>query len=87
MYDTRPTHAKAGWSTSPPPAPPRRESSAELVGSVSRIQQKALLCRTDADTALLEAFDLTLAYPGELAHLLAGIRAGLCAAGAGRESA
>jgi hypothetical protein len=54
---------------------------------VAQIQQKALVHRTAGETALLEGFDLARAYPGELAHLLAGVRAGLYAAGVGREQA
>lgn len=74
----------------PPPAlrpPTLRSAPAALVGRVAQIQQKALVHRTAGETALLEGFDLARAYPGELAHLLAGVRAGLYAAGVGREQA
>jgi hypothetical protein len=58
-----------------------RLSPPEEVGRVAAARSKALPLRTPGETAMLEAFDLAHAYPGELAHILAGVRAGLHAAG------
>ena len=87
MYDTRTPPANAARRLPPSASSPLRSSPAVLLGRVAALQSKPLPHRTPADTAMLEAFDLARAYPGELAFLLTGIRAGLFAAGVGRQAA
>lgn len=73
----------------PPPALPRRRrrlTPAEGIGRITALRAASPVELSPGELAELEAFDLARAHPGELAHILAGIRAGLYAAGVGRVS-